>query len=74
MSNDKDGFDKRMEVEDNLKRAAWKLQGIAGLMRVDSIGDSIALETDAANGLSILLEDIAQTIISNASKIEEVKG
>ncbi|HPJ97510.1 MAG TPA: hypothetical protein PK022_09370 [Syntrophales bacterium] len=60
-------------VTDNLNRAAWKLQGIAGVIFIIDAGKAIELDGDQANGLSILLEQIAEEIKTNAARIVEVR-
>lgn len=63
-------FDK---VVDNLCRAAWKLQGVAGLFFIEETGGSKGLEQDQANGLSFLLEQIAGDILANTERIYDVR-
>lgn len=61
------------EVTSNLNCAAWKLQGLAGLMFIQDAGKSILLDDNQANGLCYLLESIAEEIKANAELITEAK-
>jgi len=65
--------DRVSEVRDNLNRAAWKLQGVAGLVFVQGAEECVDLNCDQANGLSMLLEQIAEEIKENAEIIADVK-
>ena len=66
-------WERTFEVTDNLNRAAWKLEGIAGLLFVEDAGKNVLLNEDQANGLYFLLEQIAEDILETTKKIKEVK-
>ena len=61
-------------VTENLHRAAWKLQGIAGLFKVREEGSiDVILNAAEADGLSMILKDISEDIFVNADLITEAK-
>jgi hypothetical protein len=72
MKEIKKNWDRALELTDNINRAAWKLQGIAGILFIEEEGRTISLNEDQANGLSFLLESLAEDIKTNANLITEV--
>lgn len=60
------------KVIESLWRAAWKLNGVAGLFKADG-DDGRILEKDESDGLYWLIKEIAEDIISNADLIATVK-
>ena len=69
MANEKAGID-YVEVMGDLNRAAWKLQGIAGLMLCRNADESLDLSGDETNGIYFILSQIVDEIKENAKLIE----
>ncbi len=57
-----------VDATDNLNRCAWKLQGIAGLF-FDQQDTGKTLSRDEVNGISFLLDQIADDILENTEKL-----
>ena len=68
-----DAWERARKVTDNINRASWKLKGIAGLLCIEEQEGSITLSTAQANGLSMLIEGLAEEIETNANLITEVQ-
>ena len=62
---------KEVDYADNLNRCAWKLQGLAGLFSAIEDG-GMAISQSEAHGLYFLLEQIADDILANTEKFQEV--
>ena len=66
---DKNAEISRDQVVDNLRRAAWKLQGVAGLFNCQG-DDGRLLEPSESNGVQFLLESIAEDILKHTESLE----
>lgn len=56
------------EAFDNLNRAGWKLQGVAGLFKLKS--DNLDITNQEAFGIGFLLEQVAEEVLRNAEDVE----
>jgi len=61
-------------VIDNLRRAARKIQGIAGLLFVEDRFGCVELTEEQANGIYEILGQISEEIEANADRIVKVKA
>ncbi|HOI74779.1 MAG TPA: hypothetical protein PLO63_11610 [Syntrophales bacterium] len=57
------------DVHDYLYRAAWKLQGVSGLFKLET--NNLQLDNAEAYGIGFLLEQLADDILGYAKIVDE---